>query len=599
LHSRCGAAHSSGWRPSERCPRYRKTLFPPKVNVATPAGLNIADGYFQLTATDLSVGTLKLERFTLPPAALAVDAPFFGAGITHNFDIYVAVNFIKAFGQPYPEASTYHPVVHIGSGASGTFQQTGPLSTTVNPLTLEAYKGVLTIVSGAYVYTDSNGVIYTFNSAIRAGGGSGQYSQRVDNILYADGRRENFAYNASGQLKMVSDTAGYAIIFDYNATGGVSAACGFNLARDYVTATSTCTGAGLKATYSYTAIGTVQTLTSATNVLSQIDGYAHDGSGYGYPITCLTPAGYASCKIVNTVGGYGQIYQQTLAGGGAWSLSFDTGCTPDPDYPESRGAICYVDMTDPNSQISHLTFYKSSPTKIIDASGKATSYHWKGSVIPDPNYDQTLQGPYLTEADFPEGNKYLAEYQGPFNLISKATSVAKLGSSLANRVETWGYGSCLSPGTYQNCGKPIWKKDANGNQTDFSFTSFGGTISEMRPAPNLGAARPLKLYSYVQKSAFILNGGGLLVSTGSPIWLPATETTCQTVAGSSSPVCDTSAPQAVTTYQYGADGTADNLLLRGAAIASGGVTKRSCYTYDSFSRKISETSPSANLAVCP
>jgi YD repeat-containing protein len=55
----------------------------------------------------------------------------------------------------------------------------------------------------------------------------------------------------------------------------------------------------------------------------------------------------------------------------------------------------------------------------------------------------------------------------------------------------------------------------------------------------------------------------------------------------------------VTTYHYGADGTADNLLLHGKAVSSGGTTLRTCYGYDAYSRKISETAPNANLATCP
>jgi YD repeat-containing protein len=64
-------------------------------------------------------------------------------------------------------------------------------------------------------------------------------------------------------------------------------------------------------------------------------------------------------------------------------------------------------------------------------------------------------------------------------------------------------------------------------------------------------------------------------------------------------VCDSAAPETVTTYQYGADGTAEILVLHGKAVSSGGTTLRTCYGYDAYSRKISETAPNANLATCP
>ena len=570
-------------------PALAEDVVPPKVNVATPAGVNLSDGYFQLSATDLAIGTLELERFTLPPAKLAVNDPYFGAGITHNFDIYVATGFSKAMPQPYPRPAEYHPVVHLGAGTSGVYLQSGTASTTVAPLNVEAEKGILAYSSGTYTYTDSSGTIYTFNPSVHAGGASGATSQRIDNILYPNGRRESYSYNGSGQLKMVSDTAGYAIIFDYNTDGDVSAACSFDLARDYVTASSTCTSATNKVTYAYTS----KLLTSVTNVLSQVTSYNHSTTiGYGYPITCVTPPGYSSCKVTNAASS-GKVYEQVLADGAVWDLAFDVICTPDPDVPETANGGCLVDLTDPNSKVSHFSFYNSSPVSITDANGKTTTYQWMGAPLGEPlEYDQTPNGSFLVEADYPEGDKYLADYDGNFHAISRATRVAKPGSGLANLVETWGYSTgCTSPATLQNCAKPIWKKDARNNQTDYAYYGWGGLQWEMPPAPTSGAARPLKLYDFVQKYAYIKNSGGTLVAAASPIWVPNSETDCQTVVGSSTPTCDTGAQVTVTTYEYGATGVADDLLLRGKVVTTGGVSLRSCYGYDAQSNKIWETSP--------
>jgi YD repeat-containing protein len=78
---------------------------------------------------------------------------------------------------------------------------------------------------------------------------------------------------------------------------------------------------------------------------------------------------------------------------------------------------------------------------------------------------------------------------------------------------------------------------------------------------------------------------------------------CQTVAGSSTPTCDAAAPRLQTTYQYGADGTADNLLVRGTEVKDlvTGTKRLTCFTYDTLGRKISETSPRGNaiITVCP
>ncbi|MBS1832708.1 MAG: hypothetical protein JST65_08345, partial [Acidobacteria bacterium] len=465
---------------------------------------------------------------------------------------------------------------------------------TISTFNIEAQSGILALVSGAYVYTDGAGTIYTFNPSVPAGGGAGTSSQRIDNILYPDGRRETYSYNGSNQLKMVSDTAGYAIIFDYNGNGDVSAACGFNLSQDYVTASSTCSGALLTTTYSYTST----LLTSSTDVFNNTTTYARGSGGYSYPITCVTPPGTSGCKVTNTLDGLKRAYQQSLADGSVWNLSFDVTCNPDPLDPDS-GGTCQVDMTDPASKTTSFNFTKSSPTSVTDPLGRTTIYQWMGSVLQDVVYDQTPNGPYLVEADFPEGDKYLGEYNGPFNAISKATRVAKPGSGLSNLVETWSYGPCYSPGTLQNCGKPIAHVDAKGNQTDYVYTSWGGIQSEMQPAPSSGAARPLKLYTYVQKYAYIKNSGGSLVAAASSIWLPDTMTECQTAAGSSTATCDTSAPIRVTSYEYGANGTANNLLVHGMVVSDGTTLLRTCYGYDPRGRKISTTTPRAGLTVCP
>lgn len=140
--------------------------------------------------------------------------------------------------------------------------------------------------------------------------------------------------------------------------------------------------------------------------------------------------------------------------------------------------------------------------------------------------------------------------------------------------------------------------DPSGNQTDYTYATHGGTLSEMQPAPSAGAARPLKLYSYVQGYAYVKNAGGALVASGAPIWLPSSETLCQTYAGSSTATCDPAAPITTTAYEYGASGTADNLLLRGAVVSSGGVSLRTCYGYDEYANKIFETKPRAGLASC-
>jgi hypothetical protein len=182
--------------------------------------------------------------------------------------------------------------------------------------------------------------------------------------------------------------------------------------------------------------------------------------------------------------------------------------------------------------------------------------------------------------------------------ITQTTKVPKAGSSLPPIVKTAGFdATCSNPKT---CNQPNWTRDALNNQTDFTYdANSGGLLSEMGPPPSSGAPRPLKLRTYASRAGWFKNASGTLTQSADTVWLIASETLCQTVAGGNSPVCDSAAPQRVTTYEYGASGTGEALLVKGIAVSSGGTTLRACYSYDVFLRRVSQTQPNANLGACP
>jgi YD repeat-containing protein len=238
---------------------------------------------------------------------------------------------------------------------------------------------------------------------------------------------------------------------------------------------------------------------------------------------------------------------------------------------------------------------------MTDANGYTTQYRfYGGKQFDDTSGLPDADGKLLKEVDFPEGGKYLAEYNGPFLGVTKETLVPKPGSSLPTIVKTRTYSAtgCGAPATRQNCGKPLSITDPNGGTTNFTYYDFGAVKTEWSPAPSAGAARPLKTYSYTQLYAYVKNASGSLVPAAAPIWMLTSETQCQSAPGASTPVCDASAAQITTSYQYGAAGTANTLLLRGRVVDAGGLNLRTCYTYDNFGNKISETSPRAGLTTC-
>lgn len=241
-----------------------------------------------------------------------------------------------------------------------------------------------------------------------------------------------------------------------------------------------------------------------------------------------------------------------------------------------------------------------SVVDIIDENGRRThfSYGLGGLVSAIIPPEATVVGGVATAG-------YTGfEYDARGNKM-RTTQYAKAGSGLANIViESEFPSSC---GIVKTCNKPTWSKDAAGNQTNFTYdASHGGILSELKPAVTIGSpgstvsARPLTLTTWTQRNAWVKSSpSGSLVMVTDPIWVQSTVTECQAAPGSNSPICDGSKPSTVTTYQYGATGTAESLLVKGVAVASGGTTLRTCFGYDIYHRKISTTEPRADLSTCP
>lgn len=600
-------------------------VVPPKVPISSPTGVNISDGTFVYREVDLSIGTIELERHHSYTQSTPRDPSylFYGPSASNNFDIWVDPIFVPAVyqdvdgpgdpqdpndpndpGDPkqimlFPQH--YKPVVHIGMGASGLYRQdkfNDPV--TIIPNNGEAEKGTLTysggVSTGAYVYTAQDGTVYTFNPNVhvrQAYPYNSNYipdSQRVSTIVYPDGRVRSFSYDSSSQLKMVSDSTGYAIIFDWGSNGAISQACAFDLSRIYVTVNSTCASAAYKVSYAYSGAY----LTSSTDVDNRTTNYTN-------AVFCVKPPAYTSCKVTNNWPSEKQL-TQTLADGSAWHFGWGSALSRDTDYiPANGDNEAY--MSDPLGKTTSFIFTGTTLNDMTDANGNHTHYVYIGGSDYEQEYftGTHTDGTLLTEVDFPEGNKYLQENFGPYRTISKQTVRAKPGSTLADISTQISYacpGGTLTP----TCTLPTTKTDANGNVTNYDYYSFGGIKSEMQPSPVPPAlwtggtaasdmVRPLKLYDYVQKYASIKDSSGALVMAATPVWLPNSETECQTVAGTSTAACDTTAPIKVTTYEYGANGTADNLLLRGKVVTANGLSLRTCYGYDAQSNKIWETGP--------
>lgn len=148
-----------------------------------------------------------------------------------------------------------------------------------------------------------------------------------------------------------------------------------------------------------------------------------------------------------------------------------------------------------------------------------------------------------------------------------------------------------------SCNKPVWVKDAKGNQTDYVYSdTHGGVLKVTSPAVN--SIRPQTRYEYQQMEARYRNASGQIVASGEPIWMLVKEEFCMTSNASGNGCVAGASDEVVTEYDYGPTNQANNLWLRGTTVTADGQTLRTCYYYDDFGNRIAETQPNAELSSC-
>lgn len=233
-----------------------------------------------------------------------------------------------------------------------------------------------------------------------------------------------------------------------------------------------------------------------------------------------------------------------------------------------------------------LELAMADPAQLLtstDSEGHLTRYEY------DSNRIKKITMPELDSWEF--------TYDARGNVLNKIRH-AKPGSGQPDIVlESRTYPPSCTSANYRVCNKPLTVTDANRGVTVFAYDpAHGGVLTET--SPSVGGVAAVKRYSYVQKYAWIKNSSGTYVQASSPVWLLAEERFCKSSATTGNGCSGGAADEVVTSYDYGPSSGPNNLLLRGVAITADGVTKRSCYTYNSWGNPVSQTSPRAGLASC-
>ena len=237
----------------------------------------------------------------------------------------------------------------------------------------------------------------------------------------------------------------------------------------------------------------------------------------------------------------------------------------------------------------------TAPITIQNELGNITNIKWQGPDIDYPAFTR------LAEYTTPEGNTVRQTYDLRGNVIENR-KISKPISGLTDIVSAASFpANCSNPVT---CNKPTSITDAKGAVTTYTYdATHGGVLTET--SPSVGGVGPQKRHEYAQRYAWIKDAAGTgYVQAATPIWVKTKERFCKAGAASGASCAGGAADEVVTEFDYGPNAGPNNLWLRGMAVtatnsAGTAETQRTCYGYDENGRKVSETSPLANLAVCP
>lgn len=204
----------------------------------------------------------------------------------------------------------------------------------------------------------------------------------------------------------------------------------------------------------------------------------------------------------------------------------------------------------------------------------------------------------VSRVTHPEGNGIEYKFDSRYNVI-EVVRHPKPGTSETATTTRYEYMPSCSVATQAYCNLPTAVIDPRGNRADYTYNSSGQVLTMTGAPPTAGAARPVTRYTYTMRTAYILDSSGGTVAAGSPISMLTRKSECRTTEN-----CVGTTDEVVTEYDYGPTSGPNNLLRRGVTVTAANSAgqmevHRTCYRYNYFGDKVSETSPNAGLTSCP
>jgi RHS repeat-associated protein len=572
----------------------------PQSKSVSPGGVDMRTGRLEYSTTDLSIGNergLSFEKHIADSSNQITDRSTLG-GFAHNWEIFSKERRVSVPGASGPSQYDYVVSINYGSRSVSFRSEWNPCDDCFSASVPEGVARLefeYSTASGArrptaYRYFAADGTKVVFNAmpasgVIRFGSAS--------EIIEPDGTRFSLTYDTSTtptqeRLRTVVSSRGYALLFDYAAVGPnsqwvVTKVCSLNLATTPMPAISPgaiCPAGATASTHAYNS-GALASSTDANGVSTLIG--AHGATLYN-PSDSLP---YVTNTLATTSSDGRYVTNQQFSDGRTYAYSWTRSSNT---ASEIRGGT-FVDNLGQSASVLYgqyrkpvtndLTWYVTSgPETVTDQLGRTTN----SVYCFNPAFNQCYLSPVLRTTS-PEGNVREPQYAGA-NRIAQITYRAKPGAGLADIVASATFDGCLNPVV---CDKPLTTTDAKGNVTDYTYDAVhGGVLTETRPAPVAGGARPQKRYSYAQFYAWIKNTAGTLVQAATPVWLLTGTSECKTLAS-----CAGTADETKTTIAYGTPGIANNLLPTAQTISTGdnSITATTSWTYDVVGNKLTEDGP--------
>jgi RHS repeat-associated protein len=544
-------AAASLWAAPALAQEVPKVITPPEVT-NDPNGLNLMTGKVIVQRPVLSI-----------PAA-----PRLTYSRASDFMMYVQ-------GQRNITSKNGYYAVHYGSDRSENFKCVDGFCSPGN-----SHSGFGASVIGPSNFThEKTRVKYSFNveGANYEYQGINHTEYYASSVSYPDGERLAFEYEVVGSSRRVAK---------------VQSSTGYYLDLEYVDSGSSWTKVKTAAIYANADPGTPLAKleyssggTQVTDLAGNTWTCSFDCGDYAFGSPWVTsgtlklpgeagaaltysphPTNAFLTQSINTDGvgwnySYSGVASQYISGA-LKSYKYDSVVVAGPDgYARTYGIEVWDKGSSGNPRYV-IKYVKSS----TDELNRQTNYSFENFAI---------SGQQLTGITYPEGNSLQFQYDGAGNVI-KQTEKAKSGSGLADLIQEASYASW----------RPIWYRDAKGNQSDFVHNATGQLTQQLDPTDQAGVRRRTVIEYEAHQTQIPIYGplGGIL---GYQTHSRKTKVRVCGVLAADTATCTTDEPY--TTYQYLGDTYLPTVVTE--VSPADGLTRTTVTAYDAAGRVLSVDGP--------